>query len=124
MEKRFKDWVKPEFDEDGWAYPNWFCAHSKRHRYGWRCQYSDKLKLGKNVDIGCFSYLQAKYGIEIGDDVQIGSHCSIYSDNTENQTKGKVVIGKGALIGAHCTILPGVVIKPEAKIRAGSVISK
>ena len=33
--------------------------------------------------------MNAKYGIEIGDNVQVGAHCAIYSENTENDTKGK-----------------------------------
>ena len=106
---RFKNWRQPDFDEDGWT------------RYGWRCQYREGLKLGYGCDIGCFTYINAKYGVVIGKDVQIGSHCSIYSENTENGTKGKVVIGDGALIGSHCLILPGVVIEPDAKVRAFSV---
>lgn len=107
---RFKDWKPPEFDADGWT------------KYGWRCQNHPGLILGRNVDIGCFTYINAKYGVVIGKDVQIGSHCSIYSENTENKTKGKIVIGDGALIGSHCLILPGVVIPSGSKIRAMSVV--
>ena len=108
--KRFKNWQPPKFDKDGWT------------KYGWRCQYSEGLRLGKNVDVGCFSYLMAKYGIEIEDNVQIGAHCAIYSHNTENQTKGKVVIGKDSLIGSYTLILPGVVIPPNSKIKARSIL--
>lgn len=107
---RFKEWKKPEFDADGWT------------KYGWRCQNYEKLELGDKVDIGCFSYLNAKYGIEIGDNVQIGSHCSIYSINTENDTKGRVTIGKGCLIGSFTLILPGVELKPHTKIKARSIL--
>jgi len=107
---RLKNWRKPEFDADGWT------------KYGWRCQNPDGLKLGKCVDIGCFSYLNAKYGIEIGNNVQIGSHCAIYSDNTENSTQGKVVIGKNSLIGSYTLILPNTVIPTDSKIKARSII--
>ena len=107
---RFKDWKKPVFDKDGWT------------KYGWRCQHPENLKLGNRVDIGCFTYLNAQYGIEIGDNVQIGSHCSIYSVNTENNTKGRVVISDNALIGSHCLILPGAYIPGGAKIRAYSIV--
>lgn len=124
MEKRFKNWKPPVFDEDGWAYPDRQCMSFKQHKYGWRCQYHEGLKLGKNIDIGTFAYFNAKFGIEIGDNVQMGSHCSTYSHNTENQTQGKVVIGKGALIGSHCLILPGAVIKPGEKIRAFSIVKR
>lgn len=122
MKKRFRNWKKPEFDEDGWAYPDWNCIKHKKNQYGWRCQYPKGLKLGENVDIGCFTYLNARYGIEIGDNVQIGAHCAIYSDNTENETHGKITIEKNSLIGSYTLILPGVIIPPDSKIRARSVI--
>jgi len=109
---RFKNWKPPEFDKDGWT------------KYGWRCQHPKNLKLGKNVDIGCFSYLNAKYGIEIGDNVQIGSHCSVYSVNTENNTQGKVIIGENSLIGSYTLILPSAVILPNSKIKARDIIKR
>jgi len=77
--------------------------------------------MGRNVDIGCFTYMNAKHGIVIEDDVQIGSHCSIYTDNTENKTHGPVLIGKGSLIGSFCLILPGSRIPPGTKLRAYSI---
>ena len=121
---RFKNWNSPAFDEDGWAYPNEFFARLRFHCYGWRCLHHKNLKLGNGCDIGCFSFLNAKYGIEIGDDVQLGSHVSVYSENTENETQGKVVIGKGSLIGSHGLILPGAIIKPYSKIKAFSIVKE
>jgi len=91
-------------------------------KYGWRCQHNENLGLGINVDIGCFTFMNAKYGIDIGKDTQIGSHCSIYSVNTENETKGKVVIGENCRIGSYTLILPNVCIPPDTKIKARSVI--
>ena len=119
---RFNNWTKPVFDEDGWAYPNFFSRMREKNKYGWRCQYSDNLKLGKNVDIGCFTYMNARYGIKIGDNVQIGAHCAIYSDNTENNTQGKVIIGENSLIGSYTLILPNAIIKPNSKIKARSIL--
>lgn len=110
MRNNFKEWKMPEFDKDGWT------------KYGWRCQYPDKLRLGNKTDIGCFTYMNAKFGIEIDDLVQIGSHCSIYSVDTEVGNTGKVKIGKGSRIGSFCLILPGAVIEPYSRIRAYSII--
>ena len=110
MNKRFSSWKPPDISREGWTI------------YGWRCQYPEGLVLGQNVDIGCFCYLNARYGITIGDDVQIGSHCSIYSHDTERDIIGPVKIGEGCLIGSHCLILPNAVIEPGSKIRAFSVI--
>lgn len=115
---RFKNWEKPYLDKNGWAYHHYYDIDP----YGWRCQYPDNLKLGKYVDIGCFTYMNAKYGIEIEDNVQIGAHCAIYSDNTENETHGKVTIGENSLIGSYTLILPGTNIPSNSKIRARSII--
>ena len=122
MSERFSSWTKPVFDGDGWAYPDTTSLNHGYGCYGWRCQYSIGLTLGERVDIGCFTYMNAAYGIEIDDDVQIGSHCSIYSLNTENDTCGEIIIGKGSLIGSYCLILPGAIIKSFSKIRAYSII--
>lgn len=116
--QRFENWEEPWFDEDGFAYDSYITQRP----YGWRCQNFKGLKLGDRVDIGCFSYLNARYGIEIGSNVQIGSHCSIYSDNTENNTHGPVIIGENSLIGSFCLILPGAIIPPNSKIKAYSII--
>lgn len=118
---RFKNWEYPKFDDKGWAYPtNMFISKG----YGWRCQHHHNLTLGKNVDIGCFTYMNARYGIEIGNNVQIGAHCAVYSDNTENNTKGKVIIGDNSLIGSYTLILPNVTIPPNSKIKARSIINE
>lgn len=122
MSERFKNWKPPAFDNDGWAYPSVDDMMFKQHKYGWRCLHHEKLKLGKNVDIGCFCFLNAEDGIEIGDNVQLGSHCSVYSVDSERDVRGKVIICENVLIGAHSVILPGVMIAKGRKIRIGSVI--
>lgn len=109
---RFKNWQKPEFDNKGMT------------QWNWMCQYHENLQLGNKVDIGAFSYLNAKYGIVIEAGVQIGSHCAIYSDNTIDNTSGKVVIKKGAKVGSHTVILPGVTIGEGAIIGAHSLVKK
>ena len=117
---RFKNWRHPHFDDDGYAY----ATKELKHCYGWRCLHPENLKLGHGCDIGCFTFINAKHGVEIGEDVQIGSHCSIYSANTQNDTYGKVIIGKESLIGTHTIILPNVTIKPYSKIKAKTVIKE
>jgi len=108
--KRFKNWKYPEFDERNTTKWNWVAIHR------------EKLKIGYGSDIGCFTFINAKYGVNIGKNVQIGSHTSIYSEDTERDIRGSVMIGEGALIGSHCLILPGVYIKPFRKIPAMSVV--
>lgn len=107
---RFIDWQKPQFDHNGMT------------KWQWMCQYQEKLSLGENTDIGAFTYINAKYGVTIEADVQIGSHCSIYSHNTIDNTQGKVIIKQGAKIGSHTVILPGVTIGENALIGAFSLV--
>lgn len=88
------------------------------------CQYQENLKLGRNTDIGAFTYINAKYGVEIQENVQIGSHCSIYSWSTIDDKKGKVTIKKNAKIGTHSMIMPGVTIGENAIVGARSFVNK
>jgi acetyltransferase-like isoleucine patch superfamily enzyme len=107
---RFPNWQQPTFDSTGKTPWNWVCQHHQN------------LKLGKGSDIGAFTYINAKNGVEIGEDVQIGSHCSVYSENTIDNTQGKVAINKGAKIGSHTVILPGVTIGANALVGAHSLV--
>lgn len=110
MEERFRDWKFPRFRKDGMT------------KWGWKCQYHNKLKVGKYTDIGAFSYLNAKYGIELQDSVQIGSHSSLYSVSTIDNKKGKILIKKNACIGSHCVVMPGVKIGENSVIGAFSFV--
>jgi len=112
MSERFKDWKYPEFDEKGLT------------KWNWMCQHREGLKLGKNTDIGAFTYINAKYGVEIQEDVQIGSHCSIYSHSTIDEKKGKITIKKNARIGSHSVIMPGVTIGENSIVGAFSFVNK
>ena len=109
---RFKNWQYPKFDKNGKTQWHWVCRHQK------------KFKLGKNTDIGAFTYINAKYWVTIEENVQVGSHCSVYSENTIDNTQGPVVIKKGARVGAHTTILPGVIIGENSLIGSYSLVKK
>ena len=112
MVERFKNWRPPKFNKRGLT------------KWNWMCQYHKNLKLGKNTDIGAFTYINAKYGVEIQENVQIGSHCSIYSESTIDGKRGKVVIKKNAKIGSHTVIMPGVTIGENAIVAACSFVNK
>ena len=112
MPRHFEEWVYPEFGEDGMT------------RWNWQCQCHENLKLGKNTDIGAFTYINARYGVEIKEDVQIGSHCSIYSWSTIDDKTGKVTIKKNARIGSHSVVMPGVIIGENAVVGAFSFVNK
>jgi len=93
-------------------------------KWGWIVAYPEKLKLRKNIDIGAFSYLQAEYGIDIEDNVQIGGGVKIYSSDTISNKFGKVVLKKNCKIGANSVIFPGVTIGENSIIGALSVVNK
>lgn len=110
---RFSQWKTPKILKDGSTSYGWH-VHP-RHR--------NQLILGKNSDIGFGTYIQPQYGVEIGEDVQIGAHCAIYSVSTIDDKKGKVTIGKGAKIGTHSSIMPGVTIGAGATVGAYSFVT-
>ena len=112
MSSRFEDWKYPEFDASGMT------------KWHWMCQYHQNLKLGRNTDVGAFTYINARYGVEIEDDVQIGSHCSVYSWSTIDDKQGKVVIKKNARIGSHSLVMPGVTIGENAVVGAFSFVNR
>lgn len=87
------------------------------------CQYHENLTLGYRTDIGAFTYINAKYGVEIQDNVQIGSHCSIYSLSTIDDKEGKVTIKRNARIGSHSIVMPGVTIGNDAVVGAASFVT-
>jgi acetyltransferase-like isoleucine patch superfamily enzyme len=107
-----KTWEKPLI-EDG-----------KLTEFNYIVQYSENLKLGKNFDIGTFTYINAQFDVEISDYVQIGSHCSIYSNSTIDSKKGKVILKKYCKIGTHSTIMPNVIVGENSIIAAYSFVTK
>lgn len=109
-QNRFANWKYPQIEE------------GKLTKYNWIVQNKDGLKLGFATDIGAFSYINAKYGVEIEDEVQIGSHCSIYSVSTIDNKQGKVILKKNCKIGSHSTVLPNVTIGENSIIGAHSLV--
>ena len=87
-------------------------------------QHKSKLTLGYRTDIGAFTYINAKYGVEIGEEVQIGSHCSIYSVSTIDGKTGKVTLNRNCKIGSHCVVMPGVTIGENSIVGAFSFVNK
>jgi acetyltransferase-like isoleucine patch superfamily enzyme len=111
-EDRFANWQPPHVEE------------GKPTRWNWVVQGVDGLVLGRRTDIGAFTYINARNGVELGDEVQIGSHCSIYSVSTIDGKAGKVTIGRNARIGSHSIIMPGVTIGENSIIGAFSFVNK
>ncbi|MBN2735010.1 MAG: acyltransferase [Methanomicrobiaceae archaeon] len=107
---------------ENWDYP--VIEDGKLTIYNWLVQNKEGLKLGYKTDIGAFTYINAKYGVIIEDFVQIGSHCSIYSESTIDNKKGEVVLRKNCKIGANSVVMPGIEIGENSVVGALSFINK
>ena len=101
-----KKWKKP------------IIKHGKFTKYNYIVQSPENLTLGKNFDIGTFTYINSKYGVTIENNVQIGSHCSLYSNSTIESKKEPLILKKNCKIGTHSTIMPNVVIGENSIIAA------
>lgn len=112
VKERFEDWKPPEI-EDG-----------KLNKYNWVVQHKDNLQLGYQTDIGAFTYINAKNGVLIEDQVQIGSHCSIYSISTIDNKEGEVILKRNCRIGTHSVVMPGVSVGENSIIGAFSYVNK
>ena len=97
-------------------------------------EFPDSLKLGNNVFIGQYNFLEASNGMTIEEGCQITNFISILTHSSHNAiryygknyryeidmkgyVKGRVHIGKYTFIGPHVTIMPG------ATIGKGSIVS-
>ena len=109
---RFRDWKYPKVEE------------GKLTKYNWIVQHKDKLEMGYGVDIGAFSYINAKNQVTIEDHVQIGSHCSIYTVSTIDGKEGPVILRRGSKIGTHSVIMPGVIVGENSTVGAFSFVTK
>lgn len=108
-----------------WKKPNLINGFNDR---GYWIDYVENLEFGEYIDLSKFTYINAKYGVKIGDKVQIGQHCSILSNSTikngEGEIKGRIEIGENTQIGSHTTIMPGVKIGKDCIIGAYSYVDK
>lgn len=112
MKQRFKNWRAPKIE------------HGKLTAWNWLVYYPENLKLGEHTDIGAFTYINAKHGVVIEDDAQIGSHGSIYTVSTIDNKEGKVVLKRNCRIGSHSVIMPGVTVGENSVIGAFSFVNK
>jgi len=112
MSDRFQNWTPPKIEE------------GKLTQWNWLVQHKDNLELGNKTDIGAFTYINAQNGVIIEDEVQIGSHCSIYSVSTIDDKNGQVILKKNCRIGSHSVIMPGVTVGENSIIGAFSFVNK
>ena len=104
-----------------WTYPK--IIDGKLTKYNWVVQNIKNFQLGHKTDIGAFTYINAKFGVKIEDNVQIGSHCSIYSVSTIDNKQGKVILKNNCKIGSHSVIMPDIQIGSNSIIGAHSLVT-
>jgi len=112
MEDRFKKWKAPKITEN------------KPTKYNWIVRHKENFTLGKKTDIGAFTYINAKCGVILKDNVQIGSHCSIYSVSTIDNKEGEVLLKKNCRIGTHSVVMPGVTVGENSIVGAFTFVNK
>lgn len=108
--------------DDLWENPK--IKHGKPTKWGWVVLYPKHFYLGKYVDIGAFTLIQAEYGVYIGHGVKIGGGVKIYSSDTISNKRGTIRIGCNVRIGANSVILPGVTIGNDVTIGALSLVKE
>lgn len=111
MSIRFNNWTYPEITD------------GEPTKYHWIVRHTDRFSLGFKTDIGAFTYINAKNGVTVADYVQIGSHCSIYSESTIDNKRGEVRLLKNCRIGTHSVIMPGVTVGEGSIIGAFSFVN-
>ena len=104
----------------------------------------ERLLLGNHVYIGPFNWIEASGGVEIGEGVQITSHCSIVTHSSHRAARlmgrayadpaqapgpgrpgwvaGPVRIGPYRFVGPQSVLEPGTVLGRGTLVRAGSVV--
>lgn len=93
------------------------------------------IRIGNNSAVGAQSFLGGQGGITIGNDVIMGPHVKIFSENhkynhpdivirKQGESRKGVVIGDNCWVGAGVTILAGVTISNGCIVAAGSVVTK
>lgn len=88
-----------------------------------------QITFGKNVFINHNFTAMSIGGIEFGDNVQIGPHVTIVTDNHDLDNRyvlkcKSVVIGNNVWIGAGVNVMPGVHIGDNAVVAGGAVVTK
>jgi serine acetyltransferase len=87
----------------------------------------NKVRVGNHVTVKCG--VQLWDGVTLEDNVFVGPNVTFTNDSFPRSKQfmdepERTLVRKGASIGANATILPGVVIGPNAMIGAGSVVTR
>jgi acetyltransferase-like isoleucine patch superfamily enzyme len=97
-------------------------------------KYGKGLKIGNNSAVGQFTEFGAAGGIQIGNDVIMGSYVSFHSENHNFNDTSKlireqgvsskgIVIGNNVWVGAKVTFLDGCIVGNNSVVAAGAVVN-
>lgn len=97
-------------------------------------KYGIGLKMGDNSAIGDFTHFGASGGIEIGENVIMGSYISFHSENHNYSDTSKLIreqgvtskgikLGNNIWVGAKVTFLDGCVVGDNSVVAAGAVVN-
>lgn len=100
--------------------------------YGAELRAPENLSIGKGSIIGDKAILDSRFGIEIGDNVNLSTGVWIWTAQHDYNSPnfacdgkcGKVKIGNRAWIGPQTMIMPGVTIGEGAVIAGGAIVTK
>ena len=92
------------------------------------------IKIGNNSAIGDFTHFGAPGGIEIGNDVIMGSYISFHSENHNFSDTSKLIreqgtnsigikLGNNIWVGAKVTFLDGCIVGDNSVVAAGAVVT-
>lgn len=95
--------------------------------------FGEGLVIGRDSGIGDFFHIGASGGVEIGDDVIVGPHLLIHSQEhsfdakelpirNQGTVEEPVVVGSDCWIGSRVTLLSGSVLGPRTVVASGSVV--
>lgn len=109
-------------------------AYSKLTSTSHLSKYGIGLRMGNNSAIGEFTHFGASGGIEIGNDVIMGSYISFHSENhvfsditklirEQGTTSKGIKIGNNVWVGAKVTFLDGCQVGNNSVVAAGAVVN-
>jgi len=109
-------------------------AYSKIFSTAHPSKYGVGLKMGDHSAVGQFSEFGAAGGIEIGNDVIMGSYVSFHSENHNFLDQSKLIreqgvtskgikIGNNVWVGAKVTFLDGCQVGNHCVVAAGAVVN-
>lgn len=100
--------------------------------YGLETRYPWNIKIGKGSIIGDHAILDARYGIEIGENVNISTGVWMWTLQHDVNSEtfgthgqgGKIIIKDRAWISSRTSILPNIVVEEGCVVAAGAVLTK